>query len=80
MQGASASSAELGRYLLQAASDLSGAIAAGDDHASQYQTAVMQLKSLASLPETDDTPQQMAEAHSELTALNAFFGTSGLYE
>jgi hypothetical protein len=80
VQGASAISADQGTYFLQAAADLTKAIAEGGVNVSQYQSAVMALKSLALLPETSDTPQQMAEAHSDLVALNAFFGTTGLYE
>jgi hypothetical protein len=38
------------------------------------------LRQLASLPETSDTPSQVAEAHSDLRALNVFFGTKGLYD
>ena len=67
-------------YFLQAASDLTNAIAAGGVNIYKYQTAVQGLKTLASLPETSDTPQQKAEAQSDLQALNAFFGTTDLYE
>jgi len=80
VQGAASISADQDTYLLQAASDLTNAIAARGVNVSQYQTAVQGLKTLASLPETSDTPQQKAEAQSDLQALNAFFGTTDLYE
>ncbi len=42
-------------------SDPTNAIASGGVNVSRYQAAVQELKSLASLPETSDTPQQKAE-------------------
>jgi hypothetical protein len=79
-QGASAISADQNSYFTQAATDLSNAIAAGEGNTSGYSSAVQELQQLASLPETSDTPAQMSEAQSDITALNTFFGTSGLYE
>jgi hypothetical protein len=79
VEGATAISADLNRYLLRAASDLSGAVSAGDVNASGNQVAVQELRQLASIPETSDTPEQLAEAHSDIQALNSFFGTPGLY-
>jgi hypothetical protein len=78
--GASAISADQGSYLTQAATDLSNAIAAGEANTSGYSSAVQELQQLASLPETSDTPTQISEAQSDTTALNTFFGTSGLYQ
>lgn len=79
VQGAASISADVNAYLLRAASDLTRAIASVGVNVSQYQAAVQKLKSLASLPETSDTPQQKAEAQADLKALNAFFGTTDLY-
>jgi hypothetical protein len=77
---ATAISADQGAYLTQAATDLSNAIAAGEGNTSGYSSAVQELQQLASLPETNDTPAQISEAQSDATALNTFFGTSGLNE
>jgi hypothetical protein len=79
VQAASSISAEQGVYWVQAASDLSSAITAGGIDAFQYRTAIGQLQQLASIPETSDTPAQMMEAHSDVAALNTFFGTPNLY-
>lgn len=79
IQGASAISADQSQYLLQAATDLTGAVAGAGVDAASYQTAIAQLKQLASLPETSDTPAQKAEAQADVQALNAFFGTTDLY-
>lgn len=79
VQGAAALSYQANTYLLQAASDLSTPTSVGSATAQNYQAAVQQLKMLASLPETGDTPAQIADAHSAIQALNAFFGTQGLY-
>jgi hypothetical protein len=75
-EGASASSADQGQYLHQAATDLT----LGDGDNPSYTTAANELLQLAALPETGDTPAQMTEAQNDLAALNMFFGTSGLYE
>jgi hypothetical protein len=59
-------------YLRQAADDLQ---AAGD---SSYETAIAELTYLAHLPATNDTPAQLAQAQSDVQALDSFFGTPGL--
>lgn len=74
--GSSASSADQGQYLHQAATDLT----LGDGDNPSYVTAANELTQLVALPETGDTPAQMAEAQSDISALNTFFATSGLYE
>lgn len=69
-QSADAAAYDLSRYLLKAADDLR---ATGN---SNYAAATRELKNLASLPETGDTPAQQAQA--DVTALDRFFGTPGL--
>ena len=74
------SSADQGTYLTQAATDLNGAISSGATNTSGYATAVAELQQLASLPDADQTAAQSSEFQSDTTALNTFFGTSGLYQ
>jgi hypothetical protein len=50
----------------------------GDTGNSGYTTAVSELMALAAIPETDTTPQQQAEAQTDITALDTFFNTPGL--
>jgi hypothetical protein len=49
--------------------------AAGSTYASQ----IALLKQLMSIPETGDTPAQIATARKDVKALDSFFGTVGLY-
>ena len=65
-----------GATLAQVASYL--AIGEGVDpgSTSDYSAAIEDLNQLASLPETDDTPAQVAEATADGAALNSFFGTN----
>lgn len=58
--------------LLQAAADLR---ASGRP---SYDTAINDLTYLGHLPETNVTPAQQAQAHSDVQALDKFFGTPGL--
>ncbi|MCU4185959.1 hypothetical protein K6U06_16430 [Acidiferrimicrobium sp. IK] len=44
---------------------------------SGYPAAVGELVQLAGLPETGDTPAQMALAKSDIAALDSFFATPG---
>ncbi len=44
-----------------------------------YPTQVAQLAQLIALPLTGLTPGQIKTAHADITALNEFFGTPGLY-
>jgi predicted lipid-binding transport protein (Tim44 family) len=69
--GAKADAANQGQYWTQAATDLSPF--AG------YSSDVADLRQLAALPDTDDTPTQMAEATADVNTLNSFFATPGLY-
>jgi len=69
---ASAPAATRNTYLQQAADDLH---ASGN---SSYNTPINELKYLANLPATNDTSMQQATAHSDVQALDSFFGTPGL--
>lgn len=69
---AAANAATMNEYLQQAADDLRASGYSG------YGTAIAQLTYLAHLPATDDTPTQQANAHSDVRALDGFFGTPGL--
>jgi hypothetical protein len=69
---AAANAATMGMYLQQAADDLR---AAGDPG---YGKAIDELTYLEHLPATNDTPAQQANAHSDVQALDSFFGTPGL--
>jgi hypothetical protein len=69
---AAANAATMNMYLLQAADDLRGSGYPGSG------TAVDQLTYLASLPPTNNTPAQQANAHADVQALDSFFGTPGL--
>jgi hypothetical protein len=62
----------MNNYLLRAADDLR---ASGH---SSYDTVINDLTYLAHLPVTNDTPAQQAKAHSDVQALDSFFGTPGL--
>lgn len=66
--------ATMNTYLQQAASDLK---AAGNP---AYSTAISELTYLASLPATDLTSAQVAQAQSDEKDLDKFFGTPGLME
>ena len=73
-QGSQVDLAQLNEYLSQAASDLRQA---GDP---SYDTAISQLTYLAGLPDSNDTPTQIANAQTDDKALDTFFGTPGLYQ
>jgi hypothetical protein len=69
-------SVEVNVYLQRAAAQLNEAITApGASNTSGYAAAEHALLQLASLPETDDTPAQMAEARNDFSLLNGFFDT-----
>jgi hypothetical protein len=78
--GSYASSFEQSTYLRRAANWLVHGVVPGAPGDARYTVAIRQLRQLASLPETSDTPQQKSEAHSDLQALNAFFSTKNLYD
>jgi hypothetical protein len=78
--GASAFSYDQSVYLRHAATYLSRALLDAVSDAARYETAIRQLRQLASLPETGDSPSQRSEARRDLTSLNLFFHTKNLYE
>jgi hypothetical protein len=76
--GATAISAMQGKYWTQAAADLTAGETT-DSNPTGYAAAVTALKQLVSLPDAMQTPQQNAEFHADINALNTFFHTPGLY-
>jgi hypothetical protein len=78
-QGAVAISAYQGAYWGRAVADLNRAMSADPKGTSRDGAAVKELGQLEGLPETSETPAQMAEAKKDTAALNKFFGTPGLY-
>jgi hypothetical protein len=78
--GSYASSFEQARYLRRAANWLVHGVVPAAPGDGQYKVSIHQLRQLASLPETSDTPTQINEAKHDLAALNAFFSTKGLYD
>jgi hypothetical protein len=78
--GSYASSFEQSTYLLRAAKWLVHGVVPGAPADGRYRVSIRQLRQLASLPETSDTPQQKSEASSDLRTLNAFFSTKNLYD
>jgi hypothetical protein len=73
--GASADDAQQGEYWVRAATAL--AAQAGDTQADRR--AATRLRQLASLPDAQESSAQQTEGHADVTALNAFFATNGLY-
>lgn len=78
-QGASAISAEQGKFWLAAAADLTAGKLTDSGDTSGYVAAIKALTQLAALPDAQQTPAQNAEFHADITALNTFFNTPGLY-
>jgi Zn-dependent M28 family amino/carboxypeptidase len=78
--GSYASSFEQSTYLYRAANRLVHGVVPGAPGDARYKVSIRQLRQLASLPETSDTPTQVSEAHADLRALNVFFGTKDLYD
>jgi hypothetical protein len=68
------SAAEMNNYLLRAANDLRAS------NRPSYDTAINDLTYLGHLPATNDTPEQQANAHADVQALDRFFGTPGLMQ
>jgi hypothetical protein len=79
LEGATVDDADVGLYWRMAATDLNAAIAADPTGTSGYATAVQELTQMASLPDAMLTPAQQTEERNDTAALNAFFGTPGLY-
>jgi len=78
-QGATAISAEMGKYWLTAAAALTAGEVTDTGDTSGYLAAVKALTELASLPDAQQTPAQNAAFHADIAALNTFFNTPGLY-
>jgi hypothetical protein len=78
-QGAMAASADQVGFWNQAVTDLTGAESSAGSNEASYATAVQELQQLISIPETGDTPTQIAEAQTDVPALDSFFSTPGLY-
>jgi len=72
IRGASAISAKQGLYWTAAENDLKV-------DGSLFATQINQLKTLIALPDANQTPAQNTLYHHEISALNSFFGTPGLY-
>jgi hypothetical protein len=80
VQGARAISAAQGGYWVAAAKDLMKAVAAKLPGTSGYTKAAKELVQLAGLPDAMQSPAQQKESFADVAALDAFFGTKGLYE
>jgi hypothetical protein len=76
--GATAISAQQGKYWDQAAADLTAG-ESSDTNTTGYADAVTQLKELITLPDAQQTPAQNIKYHADIDALNVFFKTPGLY-
>jgi hypothetical protein len=76
--GATAISAEQGKFWSQAAADLILGETTDTDPTG-YANAVTMLKQLVTLPDAQQTTQQNAEFHADIDGLNTFFKTPGLY-
>jgi len=77
--GTSASSAEQGAYWVEASALLTNAVASGASGSSGFATPAEDLTQLSALPDAMQDAAQNAEYHSDISALNSFFGTPGLY-
>jgi hypothetical protein len=73
-QGAAVPAAEQGQYWSTAAADLQEVSETPADI-----TAITELRQLASLPDTGDTATQQVEQRQDVTDLDGFFNTPGLY-
>jgi hypothetical protein len=79
VNGSIAPSFQQSMFFSRAALLLSIALTRGVSNGAQYNSAITQLKQLADLPETNDTPVQQSEARHDIRALDHFFSTKGLY-
>ena len=48
--------------------------------ATAFQSSLEELRELATLPETNDSPAQRSQARQDLRDLNIFFNTKQFYE
>ena len=67
-------------YFHTAAVELARAIGAGVNDTSSFQSRLEELRQLATLPETNDSPTQRSQARQDPRDLNIFFNTTRLYE
>jgi hypothetical protein len=67
-------------YFHTAAVELARAIGAGVNDTSSFQSRLEELRQLATLPETNDSPTQRSQARQDPRDLNIFFNTKRLYE
>jgi Protein of unknown function (DUF4232) len=77
--GATAISAAQGSYEIQANNMLVNALGAGVAGTGGFLKASQELTQLSALPDAMMNSTQEAEFNTDATALNTFFGTSGLY-
>ena len=77
--GATAISADQGSYEIEAENLLINALGAGVAGTGGFQAAATELTQLSGLPDAMMNSSQQAEFNTDASALNAFFGTSGLY-
>jgi Protein of unknown function (DUF4232) len=77
--GATAMSAAQGSYEIQANNMLVNALGAGVAGTGGFLKASQELTQLSALPDAMMSSTQEAEFNADATALNTFFGTSGLY-
>jgi hypothetical protein len=78
-KGATAISADQGKYWTKAAADLTAGAATDGGDTSGYAVAATALAELTSLPDAMQSPAQNAAYHADIDALNTFFHTPGLY-
>jgi hypothetical protein len=76
--GAAAISAGQGQYWTQAKADLQTGRTT-DSPTTGYASAISELAQLISLPDADMTPTQNSEFNADMTGLDTFFHTPGLY-
>jgi hypothetical protein len=80
LHAATVSSAEQGLYWRAAATALEKGIKMAGANAPRYRSAIRALENLASLPDANDTPKQMAESRHDISVLDYFFGTADPYD
>jgi len=71
-------SAEQNVPLINAVADLTRGLST-DRNTSQYPAAISHLRDLATLPDSDVTPAQRRQGNTDVTFLDTFFGTPGLW-
>jgi len=64
---------------LHAVADLQSGLVHDNGNTSAYTGAIAELKYIASLPDTDVPASEATKERADVAALDAFFGTTGLY-